>query len=642
MAGSVIDAERKGAFRVRSESGSRRIHYNGARMRKLVAAIPAGAWSPLLVAIAAIVPYLDALGGGFVSDARPMIQDNSSLLESKSWLVWFLRDYYWGSPLQDVTLYRPLTVLSYLLHVRTTGAQALPFLLGNVLLHAAVSLLVLRLGQRLVGDHGALVGAAVFAVHPLHTEAVAWIMGRSELLAALFGLASCLAWLRALDPAARRPLACAIGASALYLAASLSKEHAVLLPVWAAFAAMVSRPRRASTLAAGLAGTALALATFLALRSYALAREPEMALDPALYNPASSVAPPLRWLSAAAVAARYAFLFVWPARLSHDYSFAQIPASTGIGLLEAAGILLVVGLGASLFLSARRGSGIALALAICPVTFFLVSNVPFPIGTIMAERLTYLPSAGLALVAGSVASARLRASDRGRRVATLVVAAALVALAGRTLARNLDWRDDGALYSSALRISPRSAQVLMILSDRARARGDLTSALDLAERALRIYPGSYQGRITAGRIRVERREYAPAAREFRWALELAPKDDRIRGQIHNNLGNLLAQEGRVAEAEAELREAIRLGPDDLIPRVALVELLLSVGRNAEARQQLADAALGPARQLVLLPRLASAALAAGDPKLATSLARRASEAGIPVRADLLHAMEKEP
>ena len=99
-------------------------------------------------------------------------------------------------------------------------------------------------------------------------------------------------------------------------------------------------------------------------------------------------------------------------------------------------------------------------------------------------------------------------------------------------------------------------------------------------------------------------------------------------------------EGRIAAAEAELREAIRLGPDDLIPRIVLIELLLSAGRSAEAREELTAAAFLPVRQTALLPRLASAALAAGDRRLATSLARRASEAGIPVGEDLLRGAEK--
>jgi len=603
---------------------------------------PAPAWAPWLVAIAALLPYLNALGGGFVSDARPMILDNAALLRSTSWLVWLQRDYYFGSPLQDVTLYRPLSVLSFLLHTRTSGASALPFLLGNLLLHAGVSVLVLKLGQRLVGGPGALLGALAFAVHPLHTEAVSWIMGRAELLAALFALASCLAWLCALDPATRRPLACAVGAAALYLAACLSKEHSILLPAWGAFAAILIRPRRISTWVVGGAGALLGAAGFLALRSHALVRAAEMPLDAALYNPASQVAAPLRWLSAAAVAARYAFLLVWPQKLSHDYSYAQIPASSGAGPLEFAGILLIVGLLAGIALAARRARGLAIALAICPVAFFPVSNFPFAIGTIMAERLTYLPSAALALLAGRVATSFLEKRRRRGLLAATAVVVALLALAGRTLARNPDWRDDESLYASAHRVSPRSAHVLMVLSDQARARGDLGAALDLAEQALRVYPDSYQGRISAARIRVEREEFALAADEFRRALALAPNDDRIRGQVHSNLGNLLGQQGRLAEAEAELRAAIRLDADSAIPRAVLVEILLAGGRRAEAREALDAAARRPLRASAALPRLASAALALGDPQLARSLTRRASETGVTVSEDLRRAIQAIP
>jgi tetratricopeptide (TPR) repeat protein len=517
----------------------------------------------LWVALAASLPYVTALQGSFVSDAATLLGKNPELAASSGWIEWFGRDFYWGTPIQDVTLYRPLTLLSLLAQVRTTGLAPLPFLAVNVALHVVVSLAVLVLGRSLLTPRAALAGALLFAVHPIHTEAVAWIMGRSELLAAALALASCLCFLRAADRAGSRRVAWAAAAAAAFFAAVLSKEHVATLPVWMAAATLLIRRRRppaSAWLAVALAGAALA--GFAVLRSAALRRVAEVPLDLELFNPAADLPTPWRWLAAAGVTARYAALLAWPGTLSHDYSLAQIPTRV-LGGWEVAGILVVVLAAAAIVLAARREPGLAIVALLGPITGFAVSNVPIVIGTIMAERLVYLPSVSAALAAGWL----LGRLPRRRAFAALGLFV-LAALTARTAVRNLDWRDDRTLYEAALVASPRSAYVKAVVADQALARGDIARAETLVRSALEIHPDYYDGRVILARTLIARSAWLPAAAEIRAAYALAT-DDPARSRLRGNLGYVLYRAGRIEESIREYREALRLDPSNQTARSAL-------------------------------------------------------------------------
>jgi len=595
----------------------------------------------LAVLAAAVLPYLNALDGALLSDAALMIGENPALRGSTEWLAWFGRDFYWGSPMGDPTLYRPLTVWSFLVHLRTTGLTPGPFLLGNVLLHAAASLLVLALGDRLVARPAGLLGALLFAVHPIHTEAVAWVMGRSELLAAVFALGACLLGLRARDCDARRPWAAAGGAVAAYAAALGAKEHVALLPLWFGLTWLVERPRRAGRVTAAMGVASLfVLAGFLALRAHALVREDgRPALG--LFNPAADVPAPRRWLTALAVIARYAGLLVWPGPLSHDHGFAETVASTGLGLQEAVGLAVVVGLAAVTGLAARWQPGLALALALVPVSFVLVSNLPFPIGTVMAERLLYLPSAGLALAAGWLLArlplpawltlgARAPATPpspawRPIAAASLVVLA-VTALAARTVIRNADWRSKERLVAATRAASPRAAWAAFLAALLERDRGADARAIALAEESLRIYPRNHDALAVLGDLHARQGRLHDAIRRYEEGLAIFPRS----APLHDTLGWALGQTGRWAEAERELRESARLDPGLLSPRLRLGGLLLRTGRPDEALAAYREAARIAPRDP--LPRwgMAGAAFATGDLAAAAVHARQAALAGYPV------------
>lgn len=557
-------------------------------------------WPWLLVALAALVPYLNALPGGFTYDDGGVILRNPAVDPASPW--WrSLAAPYWPDQ-QQAGLYRPMTLLTYRLQRGMGGQQALPFHLLNLLLHAGVSLLGLALLRRLaLAPRGvSLAAALLFAVHPLHTEAVTNIVGRAELLAALAGLIGYRLWL---DP--RPGVGRAAAAALAFALAAASKESAVawllLLAAHRAglfgdgrgYRALASAGRSAPGSVAGALGAALrADACVLAgIGAYLVARIAVLgSLLPALPvsladNPLQTISLAERIPAAFAIVARGVGLVLWPLRLRADYSFDAIPLA---GIALPGFLALAAGLALALAAwRARRAAPLPLwGLAFHGLLLLPVSNLIAPIGTIFAERLLYLPSLGmLAAVAGAVAAAgRAVAAARGGRArggrAALVLFAIVLALLGwRTWTRNPDWKDDATLFSVTVSDQPRSV----------KARANLG--------ALGTQAGAWQN----------------AEREYREALRILP--DYLPAL--NGLGHALLMQGRHDEAEAIFERALAQHPGSLETRVRLGNLLLERGRPAEALARFdeviaraptsGEAWIGRASALFLLARHAESA-----------------------------------
>ncbi|HVE12348.1 MAG TPA: glycosyltransferase family 39 protein, partial [Elusimicrobiota bacterium] len=190
---------------------------------------PLKAWLPGLLFAAAALPFLNGLRGAFVYDDIPIIAQ-SPLVRGRAPLSAFFASSYWRHAAQAGVsarggLYRPLTILSYALTWRLGTGAPWAFHAGNILLHALTTLVLFSLLKRLGSSRGAsALGAAAFAVLPVHVEAVSWCVGRAELLAAFLMLA---AW-RLLHREERRGRLAA--GLACYALALLSKESAAPLP----------------------------------------------------------------------------------------------------------------------------------------------------------------------------------------------------------------------------------------------------------------------------------------------------------------------------------------------------------------------------------------------------------------------------
>ena len=407
-------------------------------------------------------------------------------------------------------------LVTYAVNYAIGGLTPAGYTMVNIALHAAVSVLLFALVRRIGGSLLAA-GAAglVFAVHPVHSEAViGGISGRPELLAALFVLLAL--HLHRLAPANRSLVNPGrIGTLLCFACALLSKESAItLLLVLPVLDRLLPAParRRVLTDYLPLAGVA---AVYLVVRYAVLGG---ITIDPGVIAPLDNPLVRLTTLplgerlgattgqavmTACAVVVEYARLLVWPAHLSPDYSYNQIPLVTNpLDGRFLGGLALIAACLAGIAVLWRRRPIAAFGLAFLALTFSVVSNLAVTIGTICAERLLYLPSAG-AIVAAAVGLDAVAGTTAARRRLACVALAAVTALgAARTWARNRDWKDDAALWSAAVQVAPDSARVQSeygrVLMNQgedeaqagraAEAEQAFARARGHFERALQIYP----------------------------------------------------------------------------------------------------------------------------------------------------------
>lgn len=424
--------------------------------------------------------YANSVGNGFAFDDLPLIPHNPLVSNLENLPRLFTSDFW--EPHGKAGLYRPLVTTSYALERATFGDDPMGYHLSNVALHAAVSFLVLLLVWQLTRDMLVAGGSAMlFAAHAIHSEVVASVStGRPELMAALFGLLCLVLHLRASAPDTRRPMALR-GASLLcFTLALLSKESAItilaLIALVDLFTANGSRsegesPFTWSRMTATLASRWRVYAAFgtltlcyLAVRVAVVGAIGSLRTPGFIDNPLAHIEPLWRVVNATAIAFRYLGLFLFPVRLSHDYSYDQVPvmlswaepALLGVAALLAATVALVAW-------SWRREPGIVLALGLFLASFSVGSNWLIPITAIMAERLLYLPSLGLCLllVLGLHAlMKRLFPSVPRQRLALAAALAVLVLGNGlRTVARNPDWRSNFTIRVHDVALHPRNAKL---------------------------------------------------------------------------------------------------------------------------------------------------------------------------------------
>ena len=391
------------------------------------------------------------------------------------------KDYWW--PLGS-DLYRPLTTLSYLFNyaILGSGENAISYHVVNLLLHAANALFVLLIVWRLAGRlDTAWTAAALFVVLPVNSEAVTNVVGRADLLAALGVLAGGWCYLRAAEVRGGRRTAWLVATGVVACLAVLSKENAIAIVAfvvlydwlwrWPAAPGTGRRPRLVPAGREGFTGwLALVPAVVLLLTvrwwisSAALGGGPPFSDNPIAHAP-----PWVGWLTAIKVLGRYLLLLVFPRTLSADYSYNQIPLYGDADRWQEdalAWVSLAVVAGLAVAAVWRRSAPLLtwsvlwFLLALLPTSNLLVS-----IGTIMAERFVYLPSVGFCVVAALALNGvgrwlRERPSAGHPRwsvtLGWLPVLIVVVLFAGRTYARNSDWREELPFWRSTLAAAPNS------------------------------------------------------------------------------------------------------------------------------------------------------------------------------------------
>jgi len=437
----------------------------------------------LLISLAVVV-YLNTLGNAFAYDDVPIIVNNPSV-HQLDWSALWLRGY-WSHISSGIGNYRPLTVSTFAVEYQLWGEHPAGYHLVNILLHAAnVAWLFYLLRRYRVAAGLASLAAALFAVHPVHTEAVANIVGRAELLGMFFGGLMWWSWLQGRRGGVKGWSWRAVSALA-YLAAVLSKENMIVLPA-ALFAGewLAGRFRRLGALqAAGPFVIFLAvLVPYFWLRM--LAGEGVDQQVEAAHVPLAGRNPWERCIIMAGVGVTWYRLVLIGYPLQAFYSIREFDLTPNLQWRVIVGFAITASLLGLALAYRRRAPLVTFAVVFWFITLSVTSNVVLPIGALLAERWLYLPSVAAVLLVSIAALWGVRAGG-ALRLGTLVgMTSLLVFYSVVTVWRNPDWRNSVTIFESLVATAPNNPSGYMILGhelmtiDPVRARQLLEAALEL-------------------------------------------------------------------------------------------------------------------------------------------------------------------
>lgn len=537
-----------------------------------------------LCAALATVSSANSLRNDFAYDDVHIIGENASIKTLKTLPDALTKPYWPGRFAKELGLWRPTTTALLGIEYAVAGENPLFYHVVNVATHAWVTVLVVLVLAELMTLAAAFVAGLVFAVHPVHVEAVANVIGIAELLPAALCLWACLIHLRSGERTSWR---IGLAITGLYALAFGAKESAVTLP---AVLFLLDAARRRIGVAElrgyvvrrwrlylpmAVAAGVLLLARFEVLGSVA---HPYGPLGADLLDHVPRI-----W-TLAEVWSHYVRLLVFPADLSSDYSPNVIPIALGWRAENVVGVILTLGILGGALASWRRsdmapGTSSARALAFGVVWFMItispVANVVFLSGVLLAERNLYFPSVGFMAAFGWLI---VRLARERRRLAVAWVAATLLLMGWKTWTRNATWQNNDTVFGQMIEDYPYSGRSQWLLGDLFFQQGRSRQGLVAYGAAINMVGPHYQLLVEISEKLMDAKYYGAAEH----LLEFAWRDHPEIPIAPTLLAVVYSRDSKPEETELWARRTIALDPSNGVAYNLLAGALSEQERWPEA------------------------------------------------------------
>jgi len=537
------------------------------------------------LAICAALPYANTLSNKFVYDdnlqivGNPYVQNFHYLRQIFTTGVWSFQ----GGQTRT-NYYRPLMSLGYLLCNKLFGRKPFGFHVVNILLQVLVVCVLFVTTERLFRDRIlAFWTAFLFALHPIHTESVAWIGGATDLELAFFYLIAFSLFLQ-LGRTRGTSLRIQLAMLASFALAAISKEPALTLPPLAMIYEHIFRADRQQTTwrqkIARYYLLWLAAAAYLVARIHFLGTFAPTAIWPGVTRKRIL-------LSAVVLFGQHLGKILYPVQLCAAHMFH--PSVSLFDWHVIAGGLAVLGFVALFAVLWRRAHDLSFGLIWFVATLLPVLNARWVGEHALGERYLYLPSVGFCWViawGGLRFWQRLGSCPRAYRHAFAAGIGILAVLCSiRIITRNRDWHDNLTLYTQTLRVSPDAYDFRNNLGTVYDAAGDTGDAEREWREVLRTHPKYSLSLSNLGMLYARQGLYSLATRYLEETVKVDPKFP----VGHTNLGFAYADTGKLDQAEAQFRSAISLAPLDVRARVGLAYFYFRTGDDHQVMRTLQQA-----------------------------------------------------
>uniref|UniRef100_A0AAQ6AJJ2 dolichyl-phosphate-mannose--protein mannosyltransferase n=1 Tax=Amphiprion ocellaris TaxID=80972 RepID=A0AAQ6AJJ2_AMPOC len=564
----------------------------------------------VLVALC-VLCYSNSLRGELVHDDVWAIINNPDVRPGSSLGNIFSNDF-WGKRMADNTShksYRPLCILTFKLNVLLGGMTPLYFHIVNMCLHCAVTCLLMQTCERCVFEDSrlAFITALLFAVHPVHTEAVSGIVGRADVLACLLFLLTFLSYVRSVGECdSEDSLPSTVSTWSLLISlllgtcAMLVKETGItVFGVCLLYDALVFCRKpiiyhlsgsglrdllhicspfiKRACLISGYVVIIMSVRLWLMGGSMPLFSEQD---NPASFSPHLLT----RILTYSYLLSFNAWLLLAPVVLCYDWQVGSIPLVEALGDMRNVSTVLLAMVMVALCLhcifSLQRQDSreVLVGMLFLVFPFIPASNLFFRVGFVVAERVLYMPSMGYCIL---VAHGLGRLCSVVGRFAAMVLSVSMLMLlllfSWKTVQQNNVWLSREALFRSGIQTLPHNAKVHYNYANFLKDSSRHQEAIHHYNTALRLYPRHASAMNNLGTLTHSPEE---AERYYRKALDTNPQHNRALF----NLGNLLKSQGKEKKAEALLRDSIRFGPHFADAYSSLASLYAEQKRFAEANE----------------------------------------------------------